>query len=402
MAKKKTEVAHSERAHAILGASSSHIWLNCPGAVRLWAQVPKKEAGVYAEEGTAAHELAELVLTKQPNAHWYVGKKDRFQYNGIIATEEMAEHVQTYADYVINARNECEGELMVEEKFDLGWLYPGMFGTNDAMIYDQFDATLEVIDFKYGAGVPVEVANNSQLIYYALGGAKGREVDNIKLTVVQPRCEHKDGPIRSWTMNKAHLMEWAKKLKAGAIETTKKDAEFNAGDHCRFCNAAGVCPKLAKQAVEVAKADFTEAEPKLPQVEKLTDSQLMRIVQHKGMIESFLKEATSHARERLIKGEKIDGLKLVKGRGRRAWHPERASEDELVKLLGDDIYCKTLLSPSKAEKHFGKDTVKDLWVTIEGSVAVAHESDRRKAIAQTPKDDFGQIEAGELIDEDMF
>ena len=97
---KKKEVQHSERAHAILGASSSKIWLSCPGAPNLWAQVPKKPAGEWAEEGTAAHELAELVLNKQPNAHWYVGKKERFEYNGIIATEEMAEHVQTYADLV--------------------------------------------------------------------------------------------------------------------------------------------------------------------------------------------------------------------------------------------------------------------------------------------------------------
>jgi len=402
MPKKKQEPNHSERAHAILGASSSKIWLSCPGAVNLWSQIPKKEAGQWAEEGTCAHELADKVLSGQPNAFWYVGKKDRFNYNGMVADEEMAEHVTTYTDYVISARNECDGELMVEEKFDLGWIYPGMFGTNDACVYDDLSGDLEVIDFKYGAGVPVEVEENTQLIYYALGAQKGRDVANIKLTVVQPRCDHKDGPIRSWSLTHKELMEWAKKLKAGAIATTKKDATLQEGEHCRFCNAAGVCPRLAKRSVEVAKTDFMEPKPTLPALETLSDEQIKNIVQHKGMIEKFLKEAASYAREKLERGEKIEGLKLVKGRGRRAWHPTRADEETLLKTLGDDIYDKTLLSVAKAEKHFGKDTIKDLWVSIDGSVTVAHESDRRKAIIATPKDDFAQVESGPEITMDDF
>ena len=397
MAKKKIE--HKGRAHAILGASSSKIWLSCPGAPNLWKQVPKKAAGSFAEEGTAAHELSEKVLLGTPNAYYYVGLQ---KFNGFDVTKDMAKHVTTYVDYVREAVNECGGVLTVEEKFDLGWIYPGMFGTNDAMVYDDLTGELEVIDFKYGAGVPVEVEANTQLIYYALGGQKGKDIAKIKLTVVQPRCEHKDGPIRSWSLTHKELMGWAKTLKAGAIATSKKDAQLNAGEQCRFCNANGCCPMLAKQAVEVAQTDFVDAKPTLPEVTALNDQQLARIVEHKTLIEAFLKEAKNYASERLQKGEKINGLKLVKGRGRRAWHPTRADEDSLVKALGGDIYDKTLLSVAKAEKRFGKDDIKDLWVSIDGSVTIAHESDRRKAIKATPKDDFAQLEAGEMISEDMF
>ena len=35
-------VAHEERAHSILGASSSSRWLNCPGSVSLSAAVPER------------------------------------------------------------------------------------------------------------------------------------------------------------------------------------------------------------------------------------------------------------------------------------------------------------------------------------------------------------------------
>ena len=43
--------------HAILSASSSKRWLNCTPSARLEQNFPN-ESSVYAEEGTAAHALA--------------------------------------------------------------------------------------------------------------------------------------------------------------------------------------------------------------------------------------------------------------------------------------------------------------------------------------------------------
>ncbi len=51
--------------HALLSASSSKRWLSCTPSARLEEQFQEESGGsVYAEEGTAAHALAEHKLKK--------------------------------------------------------------------------------------------------------------------------------------------------------------------------------------------------------------------------------------------------------------------------------------------------------------------------------------------------
>ena len=47
--------------HALLSASSSDRWLNCPPSARLNAG-PESTVSTYALEGTEAHQLCELSL----------------------------------------------------------------------------------------------------------------------------------------------------------------------------------------------------------------------------------------------------------------------------------------------------------------------------------------------------
>ncbi len=54
-------VAHADRAHALLSASGAHRWINCTPSARLEDALPDTTSEA-AEEGTAAHELAEHKL----------------------------------------------------------------------------------------------------------------------------------------------------------------------------------------------------------------------------------------------------------------------------------------------------------------------------------------------------
>ena len=47
--------------HALLSASSAHRWLKCTPSPRLEQQF-EEQTSAFAEEGTAAHELAEYKL----------------------------------------------------------------------------------------------------------------------------------------------------------------------------------------------------------------------------------------------------------------------------------------------------------------------------------------------------
>ena len=60
--------------HALLSASSSKRWLACTPSARLEENFPN-ESSVYAQEGTAAHELGEYKLRRY--LHERVKKSDR-------------------------------------------------------------------------------------------------------------------------------------------------------------------------------------------------------------------------------------------------------------------------------------------------------------------------------------
>lgn len=380
-------MSNEQKAHSKLGASSAYRWLNCPGSVTLAAQCPPSVTSEYAEEGTAAHELAERCLRDTPAAQYYVLKKMKAA-NGVAFTEEMAAHVQTFVDYVRALQRELGAELLIEHRFHLQHLHPDFFGTCDVVLLQPF-GELHVIDFKYGAGISVEVEDNEQIMYYGIGALDLGDFDKVVLHVCQPRLEHEDGAFRKWETTPQRLLEFGKELRAGALKTQKKDAPLKSGEWCRFCPAAGVCPALHSAAMEVAKTDFKS--DKFPEVTALTPEQIARVVEFKARLESWLDAVKAHATNALMQGQKIPGLKLVAGQTRRAWANEQMAEEALRSKLGDGAFTRKLLTVPQAEKALGKDFVAGMFQTTGGIPTVAPESDRRKALANA-QDDFGILE----------
>ena len=55
------QLDHAHRGHALLSASSSKQWLNCPPSARLQENFPNVSSS-YAQEGTFMHEVCEYKL----------------------------------------------------------------------------------------------------------------------------------------------------------------------------------------------------------------------------------------------------------------------------------------------------------------------------------------------------
>ncbi len=232
--------------HSKIGASSMYRWKNCPGSVKLSEGIPNKSS-VYAEEGTAAHELIALAI-------------ERAFAKNITTLEVLNEIVKAtnvYATYIESIRG--NNPVHIEHAFDMSAIFPNLYGTADCVIYDTNTRVLHVIDYKHGQGLPVEVINNLQLSYYALGAMLTLKYPctHVQMTIVQPRCYHPDGFIRSWKVPALYFIDFEADLIEAAKDTLKPDAILSSGSHCMFCLAKAKCPQKHKNKNEEAKKQFT-------------------------------------------------------------------------------------------------------------------------------------------------
>lgn len=381
-------------AHAVLSASGCKRWMNCPGSVRMSEGMPDKTS-LAGADGTAAHALAEICLTRDSDPAEYLGK----ELEGRTITEEMVDGVQLYLDAIHDDMQQYpEAKLRVEERMDLGWLYPGMFGTNDAVLAEE-KGKLIVYDFKFGKE-PVQVWEdgkpNPQLAYYALGAAHAGIYKEVDLVVVQPRCNHADGPVRRATMDIKDLKRWGKTVLLPAAQATESsDAPLTKGSYCFWCKGSPKCPLLVKDAVIAVGVRFdpiVEPHPiTLPAPEAIPMEKMPRLFEFLSAVEAWKDSVLAYMQQHMEQGGHIPGFKLVAKKSNRAWTDERAVVERLGLLLGDELYNRKIKSPKQMEdtvKAIGRDPksmLAGLYHQPDLGVAIAPESDRRRAVPPPSK-----------------
>lgn len=368
--------------HALLSASGAHRWLACTPSARLEMQFPPSTSA-YAEEGTVAHEVAELT------ARYFLGEIDEMTYENKLAdfesseyyNEEMRECATAYAEFVLQRFNEakevCEDPTVIlETRLDFSKWVPGGFGTGDCVIIAE--PVLDVIDFKYGKGNRVESENNPQMQLYGLGAITEYgdlyNIETIRMTIFQPRLS---GLMNSSEKSVKELLTWAQKVvKPRARLADKGEGEFAPSEEtCKFCRAKAQC----KARTEMNLKLFDESpDPLLISLEEAGE-----ILSKAGDIEAWLKDLRDLVTKALTSGEPVAGWKMVEGRSNRKF----ADEDKVVeamKAAGYDealLFERKLITLTKMEKDFGKKAVgevlKDLIVKPKGAPTLAPESDKR-------------------------
>ena len=379
----KKEVNHSERAHALLSASGASRWINCTPSPRL-EEGFKNESSSFAEEGTLAHEFAELNLKyyagTSTKKEWVESTKP-FMQNSFYSPE-MEDFVQKHVEYVLDQfaeakRKTPEAILLIEQKVDITHLIEEGFGTCDVIIIA--DGTLEVIDLKYGLGVRVSAEDNSQLKLYGSGALEAYDlmydIHTVKLTITQPRMDS----ISSWEISAENLRRWGEEVvKPKAQRAYAGGGEQVTGEWCKFCKASPRCKAQADKALELAKLDF--AEPML-----LTDAQLIDIYGQSPQIAKWLTTVTDYLYKEALAGKKWEGYKLVDGQNRRGWTDEDKAQRILSTEYDEHHYLTTKLKGiGDIEKLVGKKVFPTLLGDVvafkKTSPSLVPESDKRPAL----------------------
>lgn len=392
-------------AHAKLSPSASERWSKCPGSIRMSEGIADRESE-YAAEGTAAHQLAEHCLTRGCQPHDRIGVELKAGSFTFTVDEEMADAVAIYVEFVQGLREAGTEapEIEFEQRLDLTSLHPGMFGTGDCVAYFPESRHLVVADYKHGRGVAVEPEENSQALCYALGAAMrlhNRGVDRVDVVIVQPRCPHPKGPIRTWTTDAVSLIDWSADLSAAAKATEKPDAPLAAGDWCRFCPAAGICPALQQAALDAARADFAvDGSVLVADPAKYDTAGIARALEQAEVIETWLKRVREFAHHELEAGRAIPGWKLVPTRATRRWRDEAKAREflSLVGVAAEDMVVSKFKSPAQmadalraatgvTKKKADADLAPLVDKASSGTVVVP-ESDPRPSVAAEAARDF--------------
>jgi hypothetical protein len=411
-----------EKAHARLSPSGAKRWMTCPGSIQLAEKLGiKDKTSKYAAEGTVAHEVHELCLVKKQQAKEYLGRTIEADGMKFKVNQNMVDAVQLSLDYIWDRIEmaDLEGlrvEIQVEVRSSLEYLgIPGLDGgTSDVVLLfwnDQDDlVAIEVFDYKHGAGVAVEAIDNPQAMCYGLGIVEKYDANpetTIEITISQPRAHHPDGLIRTWTTKAKELRNWQdEELVPAAKETQNPDADLVPSDSgCRFCKAAGDCPKLFERTQEVAMMDFDDPEPQLPDVQKLTADQKRFVMDHAAMLRSFIVAVEDQVKSEVDHGSKeYEGhYKLVRKTTRRKFIED--ATDELVSPLFDhlehgDVFEEKSRSMTEIERRLkkavgakaAKEIMADITTKPEGELVIAPQTDKRKAVEPTIVSDFTGLE----------
>ncbi len=407
----------------------------------LSSTVTAAESNFFADEGTAAHELANHCLATGFDASrfagWFVNIEGHTPAEIICAAvpegcnpdkifeidEEMVQGVQIYLDtcreFVAapddpNVRPDWE--VLFEERVYISD-DPVVNGTCDFAAYNPTSKKLVVVDLKYGRHISVDPTENTQAILYALGVLKryaNRGIESIEIIIVQPR----DGgpPVKRWNPDVLDLLDWEVDLVESARvgqalldgKEILTEAHYKVGDWCKYCPALGKCEVKRRQMYEMAQAQFEIVDEGGPQTvvrfpsPEVLDGEVIRdMLEHLESFEAWKKAVIAYAHGQCEQGRQIPGWKLVQKRAYRKW----IDEEKVLNLCDNfdidpwqprKIKSPAMLEPSVPGKNpkQRKDFLAHLVEARSSGTVLAREDDPRPAVTTAATQQFEEVSDG--------
>ena len=360
----------------IVGGSTAKRVIACPASVKLVQQIPSKDIpNEHADRGTLLHNVIADVLEFNEAPEKYLGTK----YNDQVLTEELIDEKITVA---LAALEEIDPTnvmaFKIETRVGFGDFLPGVFGSTDLL--GRIGKRAIVLDWKFGDGVLVSAEENEQLLFYAAAAMRTEEskwifegATEIECIIVQPP------EIRRWVTTPQRVALFEQELRRAVHESHSEAASMAAGDHCRWCAAKPICPKMTGQVERVMQT----------KLQALPIDQIAIQLEQADAIESYIKDLRTLATQMLEHGVRVPGFKLVAKRGTRQWTSEEAVDAWVdTNGLTKEAYESKLRSPAQMEKvlkKYKKELPPELVVSISSGSTLAADSDSRPAVLQIGK-----------------
>jgi len=358
----------------IVGGSTAKRVINCPGSVALVAKMPPKDSSTYADRGTLLHNAMATILdsdTVTPESMLWT------TYKGETLTGELLNEKILPALAALDAVDpEGVMEYAVETVVGFGAYLPGVFGSADLL--GRLGNRAVVLDWKFGDGVAVSAEENEQGLFYAAAAMRTPETawvfegaEEVEIVIVQPPA------VKRWVTTVKRVKEFERSLKRAVKASQMPDAAIVVGDHCRWCNAKPLCPKMTGAVDRAVKV----------QLDAIDDTTLGAYAANAVLLQGWIDDLNALVQTKLEKGYKIPGWKLVAKCGTRKW----TKEADVVHWLDgkglepDEIYSKEIRSPAQMEKVLKKRKLAlpdEFVVSVSSGDTLAPESDPRPAVLQ--------------------
>ncbi len=379
-----TQIAHADRAHAVLSASGAHRWLQCTPSARLEETLPDTESEA-AKRGTLAHEIAELKMRKhfvEPmGPQKFAAAMRKFKAQPLYEAD-MDANTDKYLEYVQRLVHGYASPpyVTIERKVDLTAYVPEAFGTADCIIIG--NGVMHIVDYKNGQGKPVPAEDNPQLKLYALGALRAYSllyaIDTVRVAIVQPKVWTEPS---EWELSAADLLAWGESIKPIAAAAHAGEGAYTPGDHCGFCRAKSTC--RARVEVLLGATAMAPMRPPLISWAEAADI-LKRGADLVKWFNALKDDALSYA----LSGGDVPGWKAVHGRGPREYvdidaafaHLQAAGIEEAL------LYERRPLTVAAIEKVLKPKPYKELLadsghvITKPGAPTLVSVDDPRAAI----------------------
>jgi hypothetical protein len=317
------------------------------------------------------HDVISEILGKDFPFAQFVGTT----YKGQVLTQDLYdEKIMVALALLDEVDPDKRMEYEVETRVGFGDLLPGVFGSTD--LVGRIGNRAIVLDWKFGDGVVVDAVENDQLMFYAAACMRTEEVKwafegvtEIECVIIQPPM------IKRWVTTKERIKQFEQTLVQAVKQAQSTDAKLAAGDHCRWCAAKPICPKMTGAVDRALQV----------QLKEIDVDTLGRYLKNADLLEDWIKDLRGLALQLLEKDLPVPGYKLVAKRGTRQWVDEGKAALALAEL---DIFPHKkpeIISPAQAEKELKKRKMAlpdDLVVSVSSGTTLASEDDPRPAVLQ--------------------